>query len=355
MEINREETGRNIMNEKYESINEKIIDLEEKNPSEESKKNTIYSEELIQDNINSLIDRKKSSDSTSISLSNEENITQASEISLLCPYANNAINQNNNINITNSNDGCQEKLNYFYGIEKYFFNVMPDKFSEYKKSKNYLPKNNNNINEEDIKELENEAVDENNIQMVDNKFNNNCIANDNFYPIFGNIFYYTYNNLYFNYQNQNIRNNNDNTNNYSNINKIIYQETKEKKKENIIPKEEKRKNLNNDFVKSNDEQDINIYIIKKIKKNCKKNNVSNKNNKNNKNNYNYSETINHNYKYSKNNNYNYKYKKYINYNYKNSNHTLFEKKKEIKQNKFMNNNNSNNCYYSKKPRKIIYY
>jgi hypothetical protein len=351
MEINREETGRNIKIEKNESINEKINDLEEKNSSEESKENTIYSEELMQDNINSLIDRKKSSDSTSISLSNEENISQASEISLLCPYANKSINQNNNINITNSNDLCQEKLNYFYGVENYFFNVMPDKFSEYKKSKNYLPKNNNNINEEDIKELENETVDENNIQMVDNKFNNNCIANNNFYPIFGNIFYYTYNNLYFNYQNQNIRNNNDitNTNNYSNTNKIIYQETKEKKKENIIPKEKKIKNLKNDFVNSNDEQDINIYIIKKINKNCKKNN--NVINKNNKNIYNYSETINHNYKFSK---YKYNYK-YTNYNYKNSNHTLVEKKKEIKKNNFMNNNNSNNYYYCKKPRKIIYY
>ena len=351
MEISREETGQNIIIKKNESINEKINDLEEKNSSEESKENTIYSEELMQDNINSLIDRKKSSDSTSISLSNEENISQASEISLLCPYANKSINQNNNINITNSNDVCQEKFNYFYGIEKYFFNVMPDKFSEYKKSKNYLPKNNNNINEEDIKELENETVDENNIQMVDNKFNNNCIANNNFYPIFGNIFYYTYNNLYFNYQNQNIRNNNDitNTNNYSNTNKIIYQETKEKKKENIIPKEKKVKNLKNDFVNSNDEQDINIYIIKKINKNCKKNN--NVINKNNKNIYNYSETINHNYKFSK---YKYNYK-YTNYNYKNSIHTLVEKKKEIKKNNFMKNNNSNNYYYSKKPRKIIYY
>ena len=351
MEISREETGQNIIIKKNESINEKINDLEEKNSSEESKENTIYSEELMQDNINSLIDRKKSSDSTSISLSNEENISQASEISLLCPYANKSINQNNNINITNSNDVCQEKFNYFYGIEKYFFNVMPDKFSEYKKSKNYLPKNNININEEDIKELENETVDENNIQMVDNKFNNNCIANNNFYPIFGNIFYYTYNNLYFNYQNQNIRNNNDitNTNNYSNTNKIIYQETKEKKKENIIPKEKKIKNLKNDFVNSNDEQDINIYIIKKINKNCKKNN--NVINKNNKNIYNYSETINHNYKFSK---YKYNYK-YTNYNYKNSNHTLVEKKKEIKKNNFMKNNNSNNYYYSKKPRKIIYY
>ncbi len=261
MEISTE-IEQNLVKNKNTNFNEQKIGLEEKNKQKEFVENKTFTEDLEQDNM---IDRKKSSDSTSISLSQEENFSQASEISLLYPYNSNINTQRTNISRINSNNLCQE-TNYFYGIENYFFKIMPEKFSEYKNSRNYLPKNNNKVNEEVINEFKNEIVDENKIKIEDNKFNNYCMANNFYNPIYANIFYYTYNNLFFNYQNQNIRNNSNNTYNNSNINKNINQEKKEKNKDNIISKE-KNKKIEKNFVNSSDEQDLNIYIIKKINKN----------------------------------------------------------------------------------------
>jgi len=348
MEIYLEENKKSLINstnisktgEKKENVfnielNTYISPIED----QENKKNV---ELFIQDNMLPLTDRKKSSDSTSISISQEEILSQTSECSLFCSHSNNP--QPINSTPIASNDLYKEEKNYFYGIENYFYKLMPEKFSEYKKSKNFLPKKINNLKEEPIYEKEKENIKENDIKIEDNKNNQNySIANNFYYPIYGNIFYYAYNNFYLNYPNIN---NNINTNNN-------YQESKVKNKDsnNIEPKKSEKK----DFDKSTIEQDVNIYIIKKVKKNYNKNS-NNNNGKTKKNNY--SEIISSNCNYSKNNyNYNNRYK---NCNYKNYNNSynqrndyyykLNENKKEQRK-----NNYNNNYYNNKKPRKIIYY
>ena len=101
-------------------------------------KNSLKDQILIQSL--SLSDRIKSSDSTSISLSQTENLSQSSEPSPVIPNINNFQKIYSNENI--QKDLFQEEeMNFFYGVENYFLKLMPEKFSEYKKTKNYLPKN----------------------------------------------------------------------------------------------------------------------------------------------------------------------------------------------------------------------
>ena len=285
---------------------------------------------LIQDNSHPLFDRKKSSDSTTISLSQEDILSQTSECNINPqPVYLNQTDANNYLD--------HEDKNYFYGIEYYFLRIMPEKFSEYKKTKNYLPKNNIKTKDEPLYEIENENIKDNNITIKDN------ITNNFYYPMNGNFFYYAYKTFYFNYQS--IKRNEQNNN---------FHESKDKNKYDNNLKHSKTVKTNID--ESKDEQDVNIYIIKKIQKNNNKNNNKN-NEKNVKISYNETNSYNCNY----NNNYNYKYR-YKNYNYKkynnsnnqrndyNYNFKFNENKKEQK----INNYNKNN-FYNRKPCKIIYY
>jgi len=248
MEIYLEENKKSLINatniSKTGEKNENIFNIElntyiSQIGDKENKKNF---ELFIQDNMLPLIDRKKSSDSTSISLSQEEILSQTSECSLFCPHSNNP--QPINSSPIDLNDSYKEEKNYFYGIENYFLKLMPEKFSEYKKSKNFLPKKTNNSKEEPIYEKEKENIKENDIKIEENKNNQNySIANNFYYPIYGNFFYYTYNNFYLNYPNIN---SNINTNNN-------YHELKFKNKDsnNIEQKKVKKRILINQQTNKN--------------------------------------------------------------------------------------------------------
>ena len=215
--------------------------------------------------LNSYFDRTRSSDSTSISISQTENLSQTSESSLTNQNTNNSkIIKNENI----KKDFVQEEqIDYYYGIENYFYKIMPQKFCEYKKSKNYLPKRN-------LKELEKQKegkveVEVKHIKAQENNIINNNIPNNLFYPIYGNALLY-YNILYFNYPYFNQQNNEAN---------IIKEkeENGEKNNDKINVKKDEEINGNVFEIKDQkDSDDDSVYIIKR-QKNYKKNNKFNNN------------------------------------------------------------------------------
>ena len=313
------------------SFNPNVISLEKK-----------YFSGVLNLDINSdLIDRKISSDSTSISNSLMENLSQTSESS--CIYS-----SNNNLN-NNSQKEFQKKeeesYNYFFGIEKYFFKIMPEKFNDYKKSKNFLPKSLNKQKEEkkDDEKKENEDKD-NNCKIENHNMNKNLsnIQNNIYYPTYGNLFYLPCNPFCFNYQLKKTINND--------LNKIDFEDKisnqKQLKHENKLEKKED-KDVYYEH-KSNDEQDV--YILEKQKSYNIKAKQKNKE-KNKRNNYNddiiknsFYNIKNCNYKF---NNFNSKYHK----TFKNNFHY------QVKENKYEQNKNHYNYkkYNQIKYSKVIYY
>ena len=135
--ISNDKVIQNYSNEKTENLkNEYDIN----NFSKDIIQGNSQSNALIEPtttNLNlELFDRKKSSDSISNSISQIENLSQTSETSQHNSYAISS-------NLVFSKDyNCKEdeEYSYYFGIENYFYNIMPEKFSEYKKTKNYLPK-----------------------------------------------------------------------------------------------------------------------------------------------------------------------------------------------------------------------
>ena len=303
--------------------------------------------------LNSYFDRTRSSDSTSISISQTENLSQTSESSLTIQNTNNSKIINNGI--TKKDSVEEEQTDYFFGIEKYFYKIMPQKFCEYKKSKNYLPKRN-------LKELEKqneEKAEVNDIKAQENNIINNNIPNNLFYPTYGNVLLY-YNILYFNYPYFNQQNNGAN---------IIKEkeENGEKNNDKINVKKDEEINGNVFEIKDQkDSDDDSVYIIKR-QKNNKKNNKFNKDkskitNENNKEEFNYKKN---NFNY----NYNCKYKSNYcqnNNNYKNYNNQLIYHNYNKKTNNYLCNINKNNYVqkennynknkpFKKRTRKVIYY
>ena len=341
-----ENTQQSIYSENFNHTKEKIekdsqYDLNIINPSKnfEEIKNINNHKELIAFQDYSLNDMKKLSDLTCISLSQTENSSQASESSLFNPIINTS--QNISSDEHNQKDSTKiEEIDYYYGIKNYFLKIMPEKFSEYKKTRNYLPKNlikeNQRYNE--TNNIENKY---NNLSIEDNKFNKyqniSQLNNNLIFPLYENLFYCINNISYFNPF-------------FNLINKKNNQiEEKEKEKEinnNINIKSNKSKNRYNniDNYKYNNEQynykDVcdDIYLIKKQKK-YKNFNKNNNNEKKQKINY---ENINNEFNYYKNN-----------YNSKNK----YNNKDPIDYNKNYYNNNQNNFYnYNKNYKyKIDYY
>lgn len=321
-----------------------IEEFEIKDNHKISSKNQILS-------LLSYSDRRRSSDSTSISNSQTENLSQTSESSLT--------NQNtNNSKIIKSGtikmDFAQEdQTDYYFGIEKYFYKIMPQKFCEYKKSKNYLPKR--NLKEQEKQKEEEKKLEVNDIKAQENNFINNNIPPTLFYPIYGNSLLY-YNTLYFNYPYFNQQNNEQNT---------IKEKEKNEEKNNDKIKVKKDVKINDNVFELKDEQnsdDDSVYIIKR-QKNYKKNNRFNKDkskiiNENNKEEFNF-----------RKNNYNCKYKcnyNQNNNNYKNYNNQLIYHNYNKKTNNYFNNINENNYVHNdsnynknkpfkKRTRKVIYY
>ena len=357
-----------------------------KNIEEFKNKNNQKDQILIQSF--SLNDRKKSSDSTSMSFSQTENLSQLSEPSSL-------ISNTNNFQKIYSNEIIQkdlikeEEMNFFYGIENYFLKIMPEKFSEYKKTKNYLPKKKlketEKDNEKQIEQKDNEnSISENDVNMEENKFNQNLnlqMNNNLYYPTYGNIFYYTYNTFCFNCPFTNIINNENNQIRKKEKGKEEEKDTDINIETNINNKIDQNKNINKekDFYKYNDEHIINedvyeyedVYLIK-IQKNYKTYNKNKNKEKKQTNNF---EKIDQDCNYNKKNmNCKFKYNNsnnqiYNNYNKNNSNQNIYHNyyktynyNKESYYNISENNNNDKrNNYYNKKNYikkkhcKIIYY
>lgn len=332
--------------------NDKVIpnDLNEKTQNMKSEYySNKFSKEIIQEdakkkalieptsiNVNlEIIDRKKSSDSTSNSISQIENLSQTSESSQPNSYG---ISSNLIFSKDSNNKEDEEIIYYYYGTENYFFKIMPEKFSEYKKTKNYFPKNEIIKNEEKIiekdednknieKEEEKECLKENEEKKEEFRYNqnNNKKRNNLNYQILGNMFYYNYNLFYFNCPYMPVYKSKD-----LNLEKI--QNKMEKNYEINEPKFKEIKVNKYDNIYE-DEQDVNIYIIER-QPSHKKNNKNNYKEKKQKKNININANMNKDLNLIYNNkNYNFKYKNYNN------------KKKNIYYKK--NNNNQANDYYYK--------
>ena len=207
------------------------------------------------------IDRKRSTDSTSFSISQIEILSQNSESS----YSNNIKE--------NIHDIKDEKINYFSGIDNYFYKIMPDKFIDYKKTKNYLIK----------KEKDKEGINNNSEkskEIIDT--NNGAKRNDNklYPPVYGNMAYYSYNSFCYNYPFINIIRN-------ANECKREKEEEEDEKDEEIyiIERIPNRNEINRNYYKEKREK-INLYKYINKKKNnyyynkynCYKQKKSNKSN-----------------------------------------------------------------------------
>jgi hypothetical protein len=206
---------------------------------------------LVKCQFLTLTDRERSSDSTSISLSQIESLSQSSESSKFISLTNNS--QEISSNDINKKDLLQEgiMINFFKEAEEYFFRIMPESFSEYKKSKNYLHKSKFKEKEDiEQKNIENQNQKEES-KIEENKFNNssNLSLNNLYYP----IYLFQYNSFYNKYPNFNKEKNVDN---------FIKQKKEIKKKNNSRFLE------NEENSKDEIEDDDNVYIIVR-QKNCK--------------------------------------------------------------------------------------
>ena len=194
---------------------------------------------------------RQSSDLTSASSTTSETFSQTSEILYLPLYY-----------IIKP----IKRQNFFDEIIDYFKKTEPEKFHDYKKSKNFLPK----MKKEKVKESNCENT--NNINIVNsnsnnnqnNKVNNNYyvqIGNNAYNNIYnGNIIYYVYNNFYFYYPVNKLQ-----TGKEKNINKDI-----EIKKDKDVEKEGNKNNKEEkeEIKEEREKNDIEIiYVGKKTEKN----------------------------------------------------------------------------------------
>ena len=194
---------------------------------------------------------RQSSDLTSASSTTSETFSQTSEILYLPLYY-----------IIKP----IKRQNFFDEIIDYFKKTEPEKFHDYKKSKNFLPK----MKKEKVKEFNCENT--NNINIVNsnsnnnqnNKVNNNYyvqIGNNTYNNIYnGNVIYYVYNNFYFYYPVNKLQ-----TGKEKNINKDI-----EIKKDKDVEKEGNKNNKEEkeEIKEEREKNDIEIiYVGKKTEKN----------------------------------------------------------------------------------------
>ena len=204
---------------------------------------------------------RQSSDLTSFSYTLSENLSQTSE-NLIIPYE---IKASQNFNKSSQK---KDMIDYFSGIENYFRKTEPEKFYEYKYTKNYLPKNKKKKDEftqyEKPKKDINNNINSINIpfqNISNNKYDNNM--NDylfqftqNYYQnLFnGNIIYNIFNNFYLNYpfafsKAQNDIKDKDKINTLDNKNIKTSENTPKENKSPVKEKEEpnEKKEKNNDI------------------------------------------------------------------------------------------------------------
>ena len=319
---------------KIEIISHNSLTIKNSLDGEKGKENTLidYTNERISKLDISFDDRKNSSDSTS----QTENISDSS-FSL---YTNNM--QNFTQKDINKNEN-KRKIKYFDGFEKYFYKLMPEKFNDYKKSKNFISKNIPTEERENNVEIINDKIKEGD-NVNNNKFNTTKIGINNeykyvYYPIYGSIFYPSYNTFYYNYSFINLP-----TQDFNNVDE-----------EDKIEENEINQKVSNDIEDKKEEEETDIYIIAKKEKKIKKY-YKDKNTKINYNNKKCKEFNNYLKIFNKNNNLfmgNY-FSKKINYNisYKLNEFNIKQRKSYINNSKYNKFNNYNN---KRQFHKNIYY
>ena len=322
--------GKNeIKNQKIENIQKNLDDSESQETSQ------------IMDQISPsfITERKKSNDSISIcgSLA-ETTLSQNSESSIFLSFTNQNKSQ---INSTNENIEIEadKDIPFYYGYEKYYRRLMPEKFDEYKNSKNFLPKNSFTNNDESKCNInDNLAMNKNyEITQNQNKFqNNNCF----YFPYYG--VYCPINSFYFN-----------------KIYKKDKKDSEEIKKEEIkeVQIDEKVKNKT-EPKKEQNEQELNKNEEQKETINTNTNKNKHLNHTNQKNN-NHKRNMNHenNNKNKNYNNYNkQRYNQNLNRNYNNcSNYYNSNEIYQEERNRYYYNNYYNRRYHNKFESKFSYY
>jgi hypothetical protein len=283
--------------------------------------------EIVQTFYYSPKERKASNDTLSINGSQAETLSQTSESSFFLSFTNSNKSQ---LNSSKENIQVENKQNvdvpYYFGLEEYYQKIMPEKFTEYKKTKNYLPKFSKAIkNEESFNTLEQNKSKE----MSQNSMQFQC---RNYFPFPYYGLFYQVNPLMFNHFSKTFINNQycKGKNKNKKIIKKNSDEVKQIKEDKIEDKKENKTNDKKEDKKDNKNEEkieqIEAKVQKQQKQYSKNTNkaqyTSNKNNYkrntdkeyNNQRNSNYN---NYNGQYKKNykKNYNYKYNHYNYYDY----------------------------------------
>ena len=281
-------------NENYSYISNKTkINLDNKTAQNEQNRPEI-------DNSNDQNESKdNSSDLTSNSFTPTKAFSQTSE-SFFIP-------SELNIKPFKIQNSFEEKhKGYFDDIIDYFRKTKPEKFVEYKNTKNFMPKkketkleysNYDNMNEFTMSYINNNKNDDN--KQMNNSYYMQIGNNYNYYNniINGNIIYFFYNNFFFNYPmnknkttpeinkkenteikgNKNTNDKKDKTNieeekneiienNKDNDIEIIYVKNKSKKYDQILDRKKERNYFEKQFNDNNLEKNIDLYEGKKYRK-----------------------------------------------------------------------------------------
>lgn len=215
---------------------------------EQQKASSIALETTKEENQGTIYDTKShhSSDLTSLSFNQTEALSQTSE----SPFISYDIKSSQNMDTNHT-------LNFFEDVINYFRQTEPEKFEQYKKSKNFRPKKqiekiepqNSGNNESNINSPDDNSEDNKTIPIiyvpVDNITYNNMV--------YGNLIYCVYNNFYLNY-----------AFNLSKNEKV--REANEEVKEDKIQKKEEK-------IEINQKDDIEIINVKKVEKNRNDNRI----------------------------------------------------------------------------------
>ena len=337
-QISEEENCPNYNYEEFVRIINKDDNVISKHNKFEDNENKDYQKEFY-------FNSTQSSDVTSISFSQTENLSQTSE-NIFIPYDS---KQNVELDAQKELKLKERDTNYFSGIENYFRKIYPEKFEEYKHSKNFLPKKKkeNNINKFGNENLSSISLDGSGEKKINNKNNFQYPNNFYYYPINGNMIYYIYNNFYLNFLNIQQNQNNKNEGNKKNdeTKREVFEEDKKERNKDNVNEIEKTGNKKVNEIK--DEYD-NVYIIKK--RNIK--NTNNIKNKNEKTNYykNYNQERLNEKTYKDNNFHYYKDKNNCKY-YNNNGYNKYNENNGKRKRKFYFENN----FYKKKYHNEIYY
>ena len=178
------------------------------------------------------IKRRKSSDLTSESICPTDDMSITSE-NFFIPTEK---KQSSYINYSNETEEEDEEneLDYFYGVKKYFRKTSPEKFYEYKRTRNYISKK-SLIKKEEPKAEKVQSPDRQKEDFIPQsnmtynyppQFTNNMIC----FPVFGNMFY-MYNNFFFNINSL-----------QKEESKVIEEEIKKDSTPDTAPKEEEKEN-----------------------------------------------------------------------------------------------------------------